>query len=427
MLHPGQYMGMRPTFSESLPLIAFLAVLIVAAIFLAASEAALLRVRRSRVVVLAEQGDRSARRVLALIDDLPRVMNTVLLIVLLTQIGSATVTGFLAERHFGNAGVTVASVLLTFVMFVYAEAIPKTVAVRHPVTVARFVAVPIEAIVWLMRPFVTVLLKFADLQAPGKGIAVPVGVTEAELRHLAAEAQAAGQIAESDLELIERAFAAGDEKVGALVVPRLEVVAIAAETPLRAAFDLALDSGHRRLPIYGESLDDITGSVRWRDLARAVTDGADVGLADLAVPVLIVPESGRAIDVLRDMQSTAQHLAVVIDEHGGTAGIVTIEDLVEEIVGEISDEDRAATPLIHRIDEGRWLVEGTAEIDELEAALGTTLPAGDWVTVAGLVLAVAGKIPAEGDRFPIAGHTFRVVAASRRRVRRLEVTRKTGS
>ncbi len=423
MLHSGQYMGMRPTFSESLPLMVLLVVLIVVAIFLAAAEAALLRVRRSRVVVLADQGDRPARRVLALIDELPRVMNTVLLIVLLTQIGAATVTGYLAERHFGNAGVTVASVLLTFVMFVYAEAIPKTIAVRNPVSVARFVAVPVGAIVWLMRPFVAVLLRFADLQAPGRGIAAPVGVTEAELRHLAAEAQAAGLIAESDLELMERAFSVGDEKVGALVVPRPEIVAIPAGTALRAAFDLALESGHRRLPVYGESLDDITGSVRLRDLARAVTDDADVGPADLAIPVLVVPESGRAIDVLRDMQASARHLAVVIDEHGGTAGIVTIEDLVEEIVGEISDDDRAATPPIRPLEDGRWLVEGNAEIDELEEALGTTLPSGDWVTAAGLVLAAAGRIPSEGDRYPIAGHTFRVVSASRRRVRRIEVTR----
>ncbi|HSR15214.1 MAG TPA: CNNM domain-containing protein, partial [Gemmatimonadales bacterium] len=197
---------MRPGFSESLPLIVLLAVLIVAAVFLAAAEAALLRVRRSRVVVLADQGDRAARRVLALIDDLARVMNTVLLIVLLTQIGAATVTGFLAERHFGSTGITLASVILTFVMFVYAEAIPKTVAVRHPVRVARLMVVPIGLLVWVLRPFVTVLLKFADLQAPGRGIAAPVGVTEAELRHLAAEARAAGQIAQSDLELIERAF-----------------------------------------------------------------------------------------------------------------------------------------------------------------------------------------------------------------------------
>lgn len=417
---------MRPGFSESLPLIVLLAVLIVAAVFLAAAEAALLRVRRSRVVVLADQGDRAARRVLALIDDLARVMNTVLLIVLLTQIGAATVTGFLAERHFGSTGITLASVILTFVMFVYAEAIPKTVAVRHPVRVARLMVVPIGLLVWVLRPFVTVLLKFADLQAPGRGIAAPVGVTEAELRHLAAEARAAGQIAQSDLELIERAFAAGDERVGALVVPRPDVIAIAEDTPLDRALDRALSSGHRRLPIFREDLDDITGAVRLRDLARAVTAGTGVTVADLAVPVLVAPESARAIDVLRDMQSSARHLAVVIDEHGGTAGIVTIEDLVAEIVGEISEDDGGAGPPIRRVGDGRWVVDGSADVDDVAEALGVPLPSGDWHTAAGLVLAAAGRIPVAGERFDIAGHSFEVVSATPRKIRRLRVTRGRG-
>jgi CBS domain containing-hemolysin-like protein len=418
---------MRPGLSESIPLIILLVGLIAAAVFLAASEAALLRVRRSRVAVLAEQEDRRARRVLALIDELPRVMNTVLLIVLLTQIGAATVTGYLAERHFGNAGVTVASVLLTFVMFVYAEAIPKTVAVRHPVRVARLVAGPITILVWVLRPFASLLIRFADLQAPGRGIASAAGVTEAELRYLAAEAQAAGQIGRSDLELIERAFGAGDERVGAIVVPRPDVVAIAADASLREAFDLALESGHRRLPLFGQDLDDITGAVRLTDLARAVARGADAVLTDLEVPVLVIPESGRVIDALREMQESSHHLAVVIDEHGGTTGVVTIEDLVAEIVGEISADDRATIPSIRKIDDGRWVVEGSAETDDLERALHTVLPDGDWYTAAGLVLGVAGRIPQEGERFEIAGHVFEVTAASRRRVRRIEVTRPEGA
>lgn len=410
------------TASESAPLLVGLAGLFATAVFLAAAEAALLRVPRVRVAVRADEGDRRAGRLLRLLDDLPRVMNTILLIVLLAQIGAATVAGYLAERRFGNVGVTIASIGLTLVMFVYAEAIPKTVAVRSPLAVARLVVRPVAVLAFLLRPIVTALLAFADLQAPGRGIASPRGVTEAELRRLALEAAAEGHIEPTDLEFIERAFRAGDERVESIVVPRHSVVAVPAATGLRDAIDTALESGHRRLPVYDTDLDDVIGVIRLRDLARAITTRSESALTDLLTPVLAVPEGRRVVDALRDMQSSGQHLALVVDEHGGTTGIVTIEDAVGEVVGEIGD-DRVSSPVIRQIGPGRWLVDGAADVDDLAAALDVDLPEGDWHTAAGLVLALAGKIPRVGETVSVEGHTIRVDAANRRRVRRLEVSR----
>jgi len=403
-----------------LPLLIALVVLFLLAILLAAAEAALLRVSRVRVEVHADHGDPGAVRLLGLVGDLPRVMNTVLLTVLLVQIGAATLSGVFAERHFGGIGITITSVVLTIILFVYAEAIPKTYAVRRPMAVARFVARPVRLLTWLLRPIVSVLIWFADLQAPGRGIAAQVGVSEEELRRLALQAARVGEIDPSDAELMERAFDLGDARVDEILVPRLDIVAVAGDRPLREALDAALASGHRRVPVFEGDLDNITGVVRLRELASAITGGSTGSVGDLAKAPLVVPESKRVIELLREMQDAGRHFAVVVDEHGGTAGIVTIEDVVAELVGEVADEGEPRLSPI-RTAEGRLVVEATADVDELAEKLDTSLPRGDYHTVGGLVIDAAGRIPLVGDEVEIAGFVFKVLRGSKRRVRTLEV------
>lgn len=404
-----------------LPLLIALLILFLVAVFLAAAEASLLRVPRVRVEVLADQGDRGAARLLRLVRDLPRVMNTVLLCVLLVQIGAATLSGVFAERHFGGLGITITSIVLTVVLFVYAEAIPKTYAVRHPLAVAKFVARPVEALTQLFRPIVSVLIWFADLQAPGKGIASRVGVSEQELRRLAAEAATAGEIEETDAELVERVFELGDTRVAEILVPRPEIVGAASDKSIEEALDLALSTGHRRLPIFEGDLDHITGVVILKELAAAVAIGTKGKVGEIARTPLVVPQSKQVVELLREMQTAGIHFAVVVDEHGGTAGIVTIEDVVSELVGEVADEGESRHADI-REEDGRLIVRAATPIDELAERLATELPSGDFHTVGGLVIDAAGRIPAVGEVVEIAGHSFRVMSGSRRRVRMLEVS-----
>lgn len=414
---------MKPPLSDSLPLILALAGLFLVAVFLAAAEASLLRVSGARARARGAEGDAASARVAALVDDLPRVLNAVLLVVLLAQVGAATVAGFVAERHFGNLGITLTSVGLTLVMFVYAEAIPKTLAVRSPLAVARFVARPVGALAWLMRPIVAVLIRFADLQAPGEGISMPLSVTEAELRQLAAEAAHAGEIEDSDRDLIERAFRVGDAVVAEVIVPRIEMKAIHIGATAEDAISEALGHGHRRLPVYREDLDHITGVVRLRDLAGAVRDDPATPVARLQRPVLVVPETKRVVEVLREMQDGGGPVAIVVDEHGGTTGMVTIEDIVEELVGDIADAEHPEDPEIRSLGDGRWMVKGSTDVDDLEAETGAAFEEGDFHTVAGLVLKEAGRIPAPGETFEIGDWVFRVTDATRRRVRRVEMRR----
>lgn len=401
--------------------LAVLAALVVSAAVLGASEAALLRASRVRVEVRAADGERGARRLLPLLDDLPRVINTILLVVLLIQVGAATLAGWLAARYFGNLGITLTSIALTAVLFVYAESIPKTFAVHHPVRVGEATAPLVRALATVFRPIVSALVWFSDLQAPGRGVATPTGVSEQELVHLAKDAAAAGRIDPTDLDLIERAFALGDLQVDKILVPRTDVVGIPAEATVAEALNVANRAGHRRLPLYEGDLDSVIGIVLLRDLAAAAVEDPDQPTRIVARPELFVPESRRVVDLLRDMQSSGTHFAVVVDEHGGTEGIVTIEDVVAELVGDIAEPEPHPEPVIYRVGPRRWRADAAVSVDDLERATGVDVPEGDWNTVGGLVTGVAGRIPEAGEVIEVDGLSFRVLEALPQRMVSVEI------
>ncbi len=401
-------------------LIILFVVFFVIAVVLAAAETSLVRVSRVRIAALAEEGGRRASRTLRLLDDLPHVLNTTLLVVLLVQIGAATVTGILAERWFGGTGVTIASIALTIFLFVYSEAIPKTYAYRIAATVVMALAYPVGWLTTILRPIVSLLVKIADLHAPGKGIATTPTVTERELRSLAAAAATEGEITDSDLSLIEGAFRLGDRVAEEVMVPRVDMTAVPATVTAKEALDIALQSGHRRVPVYDGTIDNITGIVRQRDLVLSL----DRIVGDLAYPPLLVAEPKRVLELLAEMQSGGTHVAIVIDEHGGTSGMVTIEDIVEELFGVVSEEGAVEAPMLRRIGNHRWVVDGRMLTEDLEESIGVDLPDGDWTTVGGLVMGIAGDLPRVGHVVDAGGVTMKVAGISRRRIRRIEVSTK---
>jgi CBS domain containing-hemolysin-like protein len=410
--------------NRDLPLLLLLVGMFGFSVVISAAETAFLRMPAVRVQALASAGSRRAVRLAALTHRLSEVLNAILLAALLAQIGAATVAGILADRWFGPLGVTIASAILTFILFIYAEAIPKTFAVRHPDRVALVLAFPLAAIELLLRPLVKVLVAVADLQMPGKTVVASPTVTEDELRMLASRAAVEGQITSTDLELIERAFRFGDRQVDGIMVPRPDIVAVEEDTPVRAAIDVALEAGHRRLPVYQATLESITGVVVVRDLLRipeARRDQVTVGV--LMDPPLVVPESKRILDLLTDMQSSGTHFAVVVDEYGGTAGMVTIEDIAEEMLGTISEEpgDRDVVPL----EPGHWMIDAALPVTDLAELIGADLDESEWTTAAGMVLGLLGRMPQLGDEAVHGGFTLRVVGLRGRRITRLEVLRRS--
>jgi CBS domain containing-hemolysin-like protein len=405
------------------PDLVLIIVLVVAfglAIFLAAAETAFIRVPAVRVRALAAEGSTRASQVSRLIERLPEVLNAILLAALLSQIVAATVAGVLAGRRLGSTGPAIASAVLTFVLYVYAEAIPKTYAVRHPTRVVLAVALPLAAIEWVLRPIVKILIWIADLQMPGRGVVTGPTVTEDELRLLASKAAIEGEITSDDAELIERVFRVGDLEVDDIMIPRPDVVGVEESASVATAVDVGLEAGHRRLAVYRDSIEHIAGVVRLRDLVRIPESRrGDLRVGSLATEPLVVPETKRVLDLLQEMQAGGVHLAVVVDEYGGTAGIVTVEDIAEELLGSITDEPSGGD--LVELPGGGWRVNGTLPVEDLAELIGADLDDTEWNTVAGLVLALAGHIPAVGFETEFEDHVFRVVGTRGRRITRIEV------
>lgn len=405
------------------PLIGLLILFFVLAIVFAAAEMALARVSDVRVRTMADEGHRRARRLSILLASLPQVINSILLVVLLVQIGAATVTGLLADRWFANIGIVIASVVLTIVLFVYTEAIPKTYAFRHPTRVALALTYPVAFLELLLRPIVKGLVWFADLHAPGKGVSMAPTITERELLSLAADAEQEGEITAVDRHLIERAFRLGDRTAEEVMVPRTDIVAVPADESVEEAMAVALQTGHRRLIVYQDDLDQITGIAYLRDLVKVNEETPLQTVKTLIQPALVVSEWKRVVELLRDMQSEGTHLAVVVDEFGGTAGIVTIEDIAEELLGAVADEGHVSPATVSRLDAAHWSVDGAMLADELAELIGVDLPTGEWTTVAGMVMGLAGEVPEAGDEVETGGYRFRVDLIEQRRIKRVDVQR----
>ena len=303
---------------------------------LSAAEVSIIRVRDSAIAVEARDAGGRATRLLSLLDDLPLLLNTILLVALGLQVTAATIAGVLADRWFGRLAVTATTVALTVVLFVYAEAIPKTWAIRSPQTAALRLTPLLSAMVAALRPVVAVLVWFAGLHTRGQATAQSA-LTEEELRALAQESARAGTIERDDAELVARSFEFNDRLVGEVMVPRGRIATVAADAAVADGLHQAIVLGHRRLPVHEPGGSDITGVVRLRDLAAEVEAQRETDVGSIATSVLRSTPDEPITSLLQRMQTERNWIAIVGDEDGATVGLATVEDLVAELVGEIED------------------------------------------------------------------------------------------
>jgi len=311
------------------------------AMLLAAAEVSLVRVRRAQVGIEVPSGSRRSRQLLTLLDELPVALNTVLLLALLCQVGAATIAGYWAQRTFGDLAVSVSSIVVTVLLFIYAEAVPKTLAVSAPVRYAVRLSPMVAVLVRLLRHPVQAMVRFADIQSPATASFSTV-LSEPELLASAEEAARAGEIDHDDAGLIERSFRFGDAAVSAIMVPADRIVALHGQVDTTAALAIAIGAGHRRLPVTGSSLDEVLGHVRLRDLVAASQENPRTSVASICAEMLRCPPDEPVAELLRAMQSAGVWIALVVDD-GRTRGLVTIEDIVAELVGEIADDAPPAT------------------------------------------------------------------------------------
>lgn len=408
--------------SADLGLVIGLGVAFISSIFLSAAETALLRISPIRALTLEAAHGASGRRLARLVSRLPNVLNAVLLWALLAQITAATLAAVIADRWFGSFAVSLASVGLTVLLFIYGEAIPKTYAVRHADRVGLVIALPVQWLELSLRPLVSALLWIADLQMPGKGITTAPTVTEDELRRLATRAAHEGEITPDDVDLIERAFRLGDRRADDIMVPRPDIVSVSSDTPVDEALEVLLDSGHRRLPVFDVSEDDIGAFVKLRDLIQVPFDRRpEVTVGSIATQCLIVPASNRVTELLSGMQSSGIHLAIIVDEFGGTDGLVTVDDITEELIGSLTGDE----PIVP-IGVQTWSLDAMVPIQDLADLIGAEVLEQDVNTVAGFAMKLAGQIPAIGDEVTFGDYVIRVTGLRRRRITRVEIKRISG-
>jgi len=403
----------------------FVLILVVLAAVLAISEASLTRMTRVRALALIEDGKRNAETLERIEADPPRYLNAVYLTVMLCQNGSAILVAIIAESTFGGIGVTVASLVFTLLYFVLVEAMAKTFGVLHSDRAALLVAPFVWFLGRLLAGPTRVLIGVANVLLPGRGLRQGPFVSEAELRSMAELGQEEGSIEREETDLIHSIFEFGDTIVREVMVPRPDIVAIEGDKALRDVQAAVLQHGYSCIPVFEEDLDDMIGIVYAKDVLKALHQGKhDMPLRDIVREAHYVPESKKVADLLREMQKAKFHISMVTDEYGSVVGLVTLEDLLEELVGEIADEYDTEEPDLVEIGDGEYRVDGKMDIDELNEQLDVELPDEEWDTVAGLMLGLLGSIPDEGEEVTFQRLTFTAERVDGRRISKIRITRR---
>jgi putative hemolysin len=324
--------------------------------------------------------------------------------------------------------VIVALLIVTYFEVVIGELVPKGIALGHPERTALFVSTPVRWFFTVFRPLIWVLQESTALILRGLGLQPPGAEhdahSEAELRMLLSSSAEQGEIEHDEQQMLYKVFDFADKEVADVMVPRPEVVAISIALPAEEALKAVLESPYTRYPVYRESLDDIVGVLHIRDLIEAMHDRgiAAVDVTGLVRPAYMVPETKDLGALLTEFRRTNQHMAIVIDEYGSMEGIVTLEDLLEEIVGEIEDEFDLPDETVERVDENTIRVDGTFPIDDFNEQFDCRLPDEDYHTVAGFVFGLLGRAAGPGDEVSHDGLVFRVDSVEGQRIDRLTIT-----
>ena len=400
-------------------LVAAIVVLFLISGVLALSETAFTRMSRVRALALEEEGRSGATRLARLLERPERTLNSLLLVVLVCQLVSANLIGVLLEQNLGAIGFLIGIVVEIAVFFVFFEVVPKTFAIQHTDRAALLVA-PILSFLTNFAPLRLVsraLIGLANVVLPGRGLKEGPFVSEEEIRQMADVAADEEAIERDERKLIHSIFEFGDMVVREAMTPRTDMVAIDADASIEDGITAAIGAGYSRLPAYEQTTDNIIGLVFLKDLvtlARASKRNEPVRTA--LREAVFVPEQKRVAELLREMQTKQFHMAIVIDEYGGTSGLVTLEDLLEEIVGDITDEYDIEEPTVEHLPDGTLRVPGGTSIDDVSDELGVELPDTEWDTVGGLVFNLLGHVPEEGECVRFQGLEFRTERVKGRRI-----------
>jgi len=409
--------------------VGLLLVLIACSAFFSASETALFAANRVVLRQRRAQGDRRAVTASALLGQASELLTTLLAGNTLSNVGVSVVATSIAFTLIGRGGEWAAFLATALVLLIIAEIAPKTLAARYADRLVLFVAGPISALMRIFTPLIRVVSLVATaLVRPFGGHITPRAplVTQEQLRFLVQVGEEEGVIEQEEREMIHSVFEFGDTVVREVMRPRVDITAVPADATLNRALALMTERGHSRLPVYEGTVDHVLGVVYIRDLIPALRHGRlDQPVSELKRPPFFVPESKKVAELFKEMQQRKVSVAIVLDEYGGTAGLVTVEDLLEEIVGEIQDEYDLEEKPIQLVDDRTVVVNARVHLDEVNELLGVRLPQDEVDTVAGLVYSLFGRVPSPGETIALPGIELRVEKTLGQRITRVRIARTT--
>ena len=399
-----------------------IAACLLASAFFSAAEIAFLAANRVRLRHLAEQGSRVARGYMEAFQHPERLLSTAMLGVTIAHVSASALTTALLLAWAGGRAALWATVILTPLMLVVGEILPKALAQAHATAVALRTFVPLRATAWLLAPLVGAanLIVRGILRWLGQGERRDPFVSRDDLcLLLQAEPTGSTDVREEEREMIDGIFDLVETSVREIMVPLVDVVAVPEEATVSEAVARIRESGHSRLPVYRERIDHVVGVISALDILHH--GAGEQTVKALLRPASYVPETQRISDLLREMQRQRIQVAVVVDEYGGSEGIVTVEDIVEEIVGEIEDEHERRPSTVVSLPDGSYLVAARVGLDELNETLSWVLPKKDYETVGGLILSVLGRIPRPGEHVVVGDYELSVVDADERRILKVKI------
>ncbi|WP_094980308.1 hemolysin family protein [Rhodococcus pyridinivorans] len=387
---------------STVPLVVLAVVLVVLGGLFAAVDSALNTVSAARAEELAKEGRPSARRLLGLLDDRPRYVNLTVLLRILCEITATVVlVGALLAVLDRTWALVVGAAVMVIVDYVVIGVSPRTLGRQHAYPIALAATGPLRVLGVLLGPISRILISVGNAVTPGRGFRNGPFSNEIELRELVDLAQESGVVADEERRMIQSVFDFGDTTAREIMVPRPEMVWIEETKTAGQATSLAVRSGHSRIPVIGENVDDIRGVVYLKDLVQQTyyhrDGGRSVSVADVMRPAVFVPDSKRLDDLLADMQRDRNHMAILVDEYGGIAGLVTIEDVIEEIVGEIADEyDTGEIPDVEELGDDTYRVSARLPVEDLGELFDIDIEDDEVDTVGGLLGYELGRVPLPG-------------------------------
>ncbi len=408
---------------ESLWRILALLVLLALSGFFSGSETALLSLDKLRVRFLQQKERPGAAKLAALLDDPDRLLSGILVGNNLVNIAATVIAAGLFVGYFGEQGEVLTVLILTPILLVFSEVCPKTYAAKYPEKVSFMVLHPIRFVVWMLTPVVHVVASLSRLltrffrgeEAEG------LSVSEEEIRAIIEVGEESGVVAAEQRRMLHGIFDLSETRVRDVMIPRTEMVGIEVSANVQEVLEIVQRERHSRFPVFSGSLDSITGVVHSKAVLDFIGRTDKFSLADICRKPYFVPESKRVAVLLQSFRRRREHLAIVVDEYGGVEGIVTLEDVIEEIVGEIHDEYEIEQVDFRQLEPGRFLVDAAVSLRTVNRRFKLELPEEHVTTLAGYLLQIMGRIPQEGESFEEAGVLFRVRRMDDRRIEEVEM------